>query len=303
LTKDELLERLNARAKRRYGIEFTETILNDLIKDRLIQRSNRLANRGKHPTHGWDRNAYRRGLQLARFKASGIERRNTQRVFLFLRGYSYQVQLVRGPICAEYVFFSKKLLSVLRSRYLNHKQTIPPGQKDRLVRSFGEIDAVFAKAGIKLEPDFLISLIRSAAQDPLESSRVFSRDILQKPNFQSHAMTAALSKLFSGMLLLDEDDPEKFDQELDSIEGLLQNGPESAYIRAREMFSALDLKHPLIAAILFPNSSSADFGAAADKAVRAIKYDPLFSTTIFVLLLRFAVWEITARNNTGFSRH
>src|SRR5258708_30324017 len=114
LTKDELWERLNRRAKERYGVAFTRAFLDDLIKDKLVQRSKRVANRGKHPVHFWGRNAYRRGLQLVRLKASGIDRRHSQRVFLFLRGYSYPVRLVRASLHSEYVAYSKKVVPARR---------------------------------------------------------------------------------------------------------------------------------------------------------------------------------------------
>lgn len=286
MTKQELLERLDRRARRRYGVDFTKIFLDDLIKDKLVQRSKRLANKGRRPTHYWGSRAYRRGLQLARLKANGIDNRNSQRVFLFLNGYSYPVSLVREPLRVEYVSQGKTLLSAIRSRFIHNKKTIPPGQKERLVRSFGHPDPTFIKAAIELGPDILISAVRSASQDALR--QISRQNTFQKRTLDVESMMMLASKLLSGMLLFDGDS-NNFEEELDNIEGLILKAPESSYDEALKMLRTIDFNHPLIMAILFPKSSDVDFRIAASKSKLAIKYDPLFATTAFVILLRVAV--------------
>ena len=169
MTKNELCQRLDTWSRQRYGVPFTKAFLDDLIKDDLIPRSTRRGNKGKSPVHFWGKGAYRRGLQIARMRANGIRRRNSQRVFLFLNGYSYPVGWVREPLRVEYASFGRELLSPVRSRHLAGKQDIPAGQKARLIKSFGEPDQSFSRAGLRLPENLVVALIRAATQDPVNT--------------------------------------------------------------------------------------------------------------------------------------
>jgi hypothetical protein len=294
LNKRELLERLDRRSRQRYGIPFSEAFLNDLIKDELIDRSQRLSNKGRRPVHAWGKDAYRRGLQIVRLKSRGVVSRNSQRVLLFLAGYSYPVDSVRKPLHAEYISFGKEILSTLRSRHISHKQAIPAGQKARLIRRIGPLDPAFEKAGMKLQDDILVSLVRSATQETLNEHTALHRETLGSSDLQSFA--TAMSKLFGGMLLLLED-PQHVDQELDSIESLILNATETVYTSAWKAFRSLDFSDPSLAAILFPNTSEALVKEATEKARLAVRYDPRFASTTFVFLLRCKMWEIQRRNS------
>ena len=102
LSKTELLRRLDARSRRRYGGPFGEALLNDLIKDGLVPALERSKNEGRKPVYEAGIRHYRRALQIRRLMSRRIFGRDTQKIQLFLRGYGIEPWDVREAVRREY---------------------------------------------------------------------------------------------------------------------------------------------------------------------------------------------------------
>lgn len=219
-------------------------------------------------------------------KANGISRRNSQRVFLFLHGYGYSVSSVREPLRLEYVSFGRALLAPVRSRHLATKDKIPEGQEARLIRTFGEADPTFIEAGLRLPKESLVTLIRAATQDFVEVGSLPGNEPTKLADIESRSSLAILSKVVAGLLMFDENFGIA-DEATDSVEGLILNAPNEAYVSARHAWRNLSFDVQALNRVLFPEGSQEGTAQAAAEARFAIRHDPRFALSTFILLLRF----------------
>src|SRR5262245_1814144 len=102
LSKAELLRRLNEWSRTRYGGPFSESLLNDLMKDGSLPAFQRSKNEGLKPVFEASAQHYRRALQIKRLMSRGISGRDTLLIQLFLRGYGVEPWEVREAFRREY---------------------------------------------------------------------------------------------------------------------------------------------------------------------------------------------------------
>jgi hypothetical protein len=167
----EFIDRVLSRAFRRYGLRLTEGWIDDLIKDQLVPEAIRQGNDVLSAIYSYDHFSYRRALQIAQLRRDGFIHRDAIRIRLFLRGYCAHAREIRSALLTEYVRHSKSLLSEIRSRYVDNFKLVPEKHKDSLAQSLGPIDGRFFAAGLKLDDDTYIELVRRAKQEPIDLQR------------------------------------------------------------------------------------------------------------------------------------
>jgi hypothetical protein len=161
LSKPELLRRLDARSRSRYGGPLSEALLNDLIKDGLVPALRRSKNEGLKPVYEASARHYRRALQIKRLMSRGVSGRDTLLVQLFLRGYGKPWE-VRKALRREYARHLKSLFAKIRSTYLDTTREIGPSHKSSLRKQMGILDERFEAARLELSPDAYVELSREA---------------------------------------------------------------------------------------------------------------------------------------------
>jgi hypothetical protein len=286
LTKDELVNRVNRRSMKRYGISFEKAFLNDLIKDRLIPKTKRLQNAGKRPVYEYRRDAYRRALQISRMRAYGVVSRDGQRIFLFLRGYGLTVQRVRRSMLNEYTALGKQVLSRIRSTYIDKKGPIPDKRRRSLVKSLGEPDIAFKNAGAIPLDQLTIEVIREAKQEPLQTFVQMPGATIVGGGLKSKEGIAVAKKLASGLLMFDGIANDSDD--IHDVKQLILKSSDGLMLHARELLRQLDLRHPLIVDLLFPAGTAGTVDAMAEKIGKAFRQDSGWASLTFVTVLRFA---------------
>jgi hypothetical protein len=173
LSKAELLRRLDARSRERYGGPFSEGLLNDLIKDGLVPALKRSKNEGLKPQYEASALHYRRALQIKRLISIGMSSRDTQRIQLFLRGYGVKPWDVREALRREYAKHLRTLSTQIRSTYLDNDKNIGERHKVSLRKQMGPLDNRLKASGLEMPTDFYIKIGRSAkapdgdSDDPL----------------------------------------------------------------------------------------------------------------------------------------
>jgi hypothetical protein len=248
--KADLIERVDRHSRKRYGVGFNATLLNDLIKDNLIPAAARKRNIGKRPVHDYDYRAYRRALQIVRLIKAGFAKRDAQRIQLFMNGYGLDVSDVdvRIPLRNEYVRSSKSIFRKARSGYFDDSKQIAEKHKQSLAVQLGEPDERFGAAGLTPSLDQTIGLIRTAKQGNIDSDALrvlkgrFETAFRNNPSVDAFAQI--LKPLISGMLIFESDAEAAKDavrlRTLDTIEGIILNSKPGTYLRARDLFRKLD---------------------------------------------------------------
>jgi hypothetical protein len=212
LSKPELLRRLDERSRRRYGEPFSEAILNDLIKDGLLDALERSKNEGLKPVYEASARHYRRGLQIKRLMSRGISSRDALRIQLFLRGYGIKPWDVREAVRREYARHLRTASSKIRSTYLDKDGEIPPRHKTSLRKQIGPLDSRLGAAGLEMPADFYIEMARAGKASDVGSDNPMVGQLLVDPG------SSRLS---------------------DQIEQTL-NQPDNKYIQARAAFHWVD---------------------------------------------------------------
>jgi hypothetical protein len=146
---------------------------------------------------------------------------------------------------------------------------IPTNHKASLVRQFGTLSPTFAEAGLFVNEDDLIRIMRAAKQDPLDlCSASKTAELLGKKLSGSktfHEKIFACGSLIQGFFLFDGD-PTDRSTEIDSIEKLIKISDDEAYFRARK-WCRLSLKSGYKAFHLLTPGRSDEQRDAANKLI------------------------------------
>lgn len=284
MNKASFVERTARRARVRYGQDFTYSLLNDLMKDGLIDAGKRAGNNGRQPIYKYDWQAYRRALQIVRMRRGGVIGRDALRVMLFLKGYSAPAHDVRAALQREYRANARSLLKQVRSGYADKVGAVPAKHRASLLRQMGTLDEAFDKAGLELPSMMMVDLFRTAKQDAIESEvtpaeRAAIGHLLRSlPLLPSFA-----SPMFSGMLNLAEDGFER-SSEVDSVELVIHNSSDDDLEVARFIYRHLT-RLGFIASAAF--GFSGNLRHAIERVAVSIRDNPNWATLIFVFGLRF----------------
>ena len=218
LSKSEFVLRIASRAKR-YGVDFTQTRLDEWIKQGLALAADAGPSRGRRRTFTYGCWHYRRALQLVRLHAAGINDTDAIFVQLFIRGYGAMPHEVREPLIKEFLKAQAKLIAPLRSVYADRSGEIPPKRKTQFRKQLGEPDKRFKDAGLVIPEDQLIDLIRAARSPNGQSTRLGKTD----------EVFVFMGTLISGMLARDEEFGSK------TVE-LIRCSNDKQFRRARSIF-------------------------------------------------------------------
>ena len=287
MNREDLIDRLSERALKRYGLDFSETLFDDLIDQGLIQKGERLGNEGKRPVYEFDWRSYRRALQIARLRARCVVSRDAIKVQLFLSEYSEPVWDVREALGREYEKFAKNISNQIRSGYADNWKMVPPKHKESLIRQAGVLDPAFEAAGLRLSADQLIKAFRNAKQKPITAQTNLAQDVLRvwlltKPQFQE--LPESLLQAFSGLLMFDTESDVRADA---GDIRVLFSGDDESFIRARRIYKILTTSgFAPFWTFIQTNGSSETQQAASEAAVNAVKNQPGFAATAFVQCLR-----------------
>lgn len=162
LSKSALIKRLDHRSRERYGGEFNEGFLNDLIKDGLLPSLERSENQGRRPTYFATAFHFRRALQIKRLVHQGIPRRDAQLIQLFVRGYGVGPWQIREELKREFVRAVAKLRPTLRSAFFQSSREVPTKTADIIRLQTGPLDERLAAAGLEQPMSFYLGQVRSA---------------------------------------------------------------------------------------------------------------------------------------------
>jgi hypothetical protein len=291
LTREEFEKRLFSRAKKRYGLELDRRWLADLIKDGLIPGAVRDGNDGKRPIYGYGSRSYRAGLQMARFRHDNVVDRDAIQIMMFLKGYG-NIPDIRHALNKGYSEFVKTALANVRSGYIYNHRPIPAKHERSLSQTLGPLDPQFDAAGLRLDPDVYIKLLRNARQSPINQTPLFlARMILSsltagKVEFPSFA--AGASALLNGLLLLAPDGKDK-SPDLDYIERLISASSDQHYLEARAIYRLVISSHFACAADSVKSDEPDEaLREAFRKASAAIRLDPRWAASILVFGLLVA---------------
>jgi hypothetical protein len=160
LSKHDLVSRLDRRSRERYGGEFTEAWLNDLIKDGLVPVLERSENRGRRPAFFATWIHYRRALQVKRLAHLGITGRDAQLIQLFVRGYGVEAWQIREELRREFARAVAKLRPKLRSAYFQNARDITPKKANVIRKQLGPLDERLAAAGLEQPMSFYLEQAR-----------------------------------------------------------------------------------------------------------------------------------------------
>jgi hypothetical protein len=160
LSKRALVSRLDRRSRERYGGEFKESWLNDLIKDGLVPGLEYSENQGHRRTYFATCIHYRRALQVKRLAHSGITRRDAQLIQLFVRGYGVKAWQIREEMRREFVRVMAKLRPSLRSTYFQNTRRTTLNTENIVRDQFGPLDERLAAADLKQPLSFYLEQVR-----------------------------------------------------------------------------------------------------------------------------------------------
>jgi hypothetical protein len=160
LSKRDLVSRLDRRSRERYGGQFKEEWLNDLIKDGLVPGLERSENQGRRPNYFGTRFHYRRALQVRRLAHLGITRRDAQLIQLFVRGYGVEAWQIREELRRELARAIAKLRPKLRSAYFQNARDVTPKIANVVGKQLGPLDERLAAAGLEQPMSFYLEQTR-----------------------------------------------------------------------------------------------------------------------------------------------
>lgn len=287
MNRKNLIGRMARRASKRYGVIFSEALFDDLIDDGLLQKGERLENKGKHPVYDFDYRCYRRALQIARLRRKGIVSRDAIRVQLFLSDYSEPVWDMREALGREYERAAKNITNQIRSGYADNWKVVPPKHKESFIRQTGVLDPRFEAAGLGLSDDQLIEAFRNAKQKPVTAQTEITQSalrpwLLTKPQFQE--IPELLLQALSGLLMFNPDPNPRV--EAGDIKKLFSTDDEP-FIRARRLYKVLiRSRFAPFWSLIQTTGSSEDQREASEAALSAIKSQPEFAASAFVQCLR-----------------
>lgn len=305
VSKSQLIERVNHRARKCYELEVDGTWFDDFVKDGFFPWEARSKNEGQSPTYRYDHRFYRRALQLVRLRRLRIVDRDSLKVQLFIRGYSEPMSgEVKKALHKEYVQWHKKLLHQVRSGYPDNKKTVPEGHKVSLIQQLGPLDKRFNDAGLQLPPDLLIESLRKAKQDPLDSDAPPRDDRLAGKLIGLRFEDAAKVVMggLSGLLMFDEGS--NYDSsDVDDIEKLILHADDRAYLRARQLFWLIVRQG---ASAVFANIKADRNAEAHEAAAAAITFSaqdrPEWASLVLTLCLKLASPPPQAGEKSGKPR-
>jgi hypothetical protein len=290
LTKTELLWRLWSRAPSSIAPAITAVWLNDLLKDGLIPRAERLGNDGRRPIYLYDFRAYRRARQIIRFRQFGVLDRDSLTVLLFINGYGVPPHLVREALAREWARWATNIVGQVRSGYMSNWRDIPPKHKSALVRELGPLDPHLRAIGAPHAPDFAIEMFRSAIQSPLADEflprLVSGLQKLSKSLSIKRRVADLLISAFAGLLMVN---PTSDGKMADGVQKLVVNAGDADLDFARRTAMELSIAIPSRWTTLFPVAAEVNETQVADRVVqRTIRNQPAFATLLLIIGLRFA---------------
>jgi len=100
---------------------------------------------------------------MARFRRDHFVVRDAIQILMFLKGYG-NIFDIRHALAKQYSEFVKKVLADVRSGYIGNHRLIPPKHKRSLSQTLGPLDLLFDAAGLRLNSDIYIELLRNATQ-------------------------------------------------------------------------------------------------------------------------------------------
>ncbi|WP_336490665.1 hypothetical protein [Methylobacterium nigriterrae] len=267
-SKAELVARASARAAR-YNQSFSQSKLDEWIKQGLVQRGERQKNQGLRPIYVFSRAHYRRVLQIARLRAGGISDRDAILLQLFVRGYSIEPHDIRTELATEYARARAKLNAPVRSVSADTFGPVRGKRRESLLKQMGQLDPRFDKAGVGVPNEFYIQALRLGRMPDTDSTSKHGRSIASPFT----AITSA-STLFSGMFYDhgSDDDPIKL---LISLSTDAQIKIASGTLRA--------IRAEAQRAIKTGNFSAVEFDAASTA------YHALYQREFLALMLVFLV--------------
>lgn len=154
LTKKVFQERLFRRAKSRYGITLTDKKIRFWFERGVL--NNRSA---ENSTNVWTATNYWKALKACRWNQKGKSDCNIIMLMLWLSGSSYPIHKIGQALCDEYRRARRKIIRTVRSKYIKHPEKPLSAIKfAAIIRSFGEVDQCFVRAGIILDDSFLVTM-------------------------------------------------------------------------------------------------------------------------------------------------
>lgn len=178
------VSRLDRRSRERYGGEFKESWLNDLIKDGLVPGLEYSENQGRRRTYFATRVHYRRALQVKRLAYVGITRRDAQLIQQFVRGYGVRAWQIREELRREFVRAIAKLRPKLRSAYFQNARKVTPNTESVAREQLGPLDERLAAEGLEQPLPFYLEQVRSMFGGSTNPNLLafFGWLLIEKPN-------------------------------------------------------------------------------------------------------------------------
>ena len=282
MNKSQFFARLKKRALVRYEMRISNSQIDNLIDEGMIQKGTRVGTAGKRQIYYYGSAAYRRALQIIRFRSRGIVRHDEIRVMLFLWGYGVPVWEVRGALLNVYLASAKSIRSQIRSAYADNSNPIPPKHKLNLERQLGVIDPRLVAAGYTLPSSQIIQALRGAKQKSVDEANIRKTfaAVREMPSFpQEHFTKTAevVSPLLNGVLQFDDDSVGASDGQ--SIEQTIRQASDSTYLLARDFFNRLRQKDGM--KLLLTNASEAEVAKAERAVSDSLKWNPFWAASIF----------------------
>lgn len=286
--KQALVSRVARRTRTRYARDFTPSMFDDLIKDGMIDGGMRVGNDGLSPLYEYGRKQHRRALQIVRLRSRGIVSRDQIRIMLFLKGYEDRPWTVRASLAAVYIANARKLLAPVRSTHANSRALIPPKHRAAMLTRMGRLDDSLDAAGLKITPDALIEMMRTAKQDALTpvAAPEVNLEFFAHPFADNSPLMKFAKPILAGLLDIGEASKDN-GPEIDTIERLIRRASDNDLKNAKHFHGLLVAWGFGLAGILrlFGPIAGA-LAAALDRIAASVRDDPKWASLILVLGLR-----------------
>lgn len=239
MTRDELLQRINRRAKLRYGFQVTWRALRDWVDEELMPGPTpRGRRRGKGVYWDWPWSSCVRALQICCLKSRGVNTFASIRLHLWFGGIEMPIWRVRKSLEEEMRRFRKRAFRSVSSTYDPRMKTgVSKREAHTVAKQLGELSPAFAASGVRYAAeDLVITYGATRFGEPqnrrADGTKAPFRDVVPRAMRQlgipTHRQEAVLQAemSFSGLL----GDPGEIEG---SAEDTISRASKSALLQAR----------------------------------------------------------------------